>query len=637
MDFFSRQEQSRRTTRYLVLLFALAFLAVAAATAVAATVILSMFTQYDPLTLGARSWQQWAADNAGALAAVVLGIMLVMALASLSRAAMLASGGGQVARMLGATQVHGDDTDPLRRRLVNVIEEMAIASGLPVPEIYVLEQQPGINAFAAGLTHNDAAVAVTRGSLERLDRAELQGVIAHEFSHILNGDMRLNQRLIGFSFGILVLWLVGRWLLRGSRLRYRVRNRGTSAVVMLGVALAAIGGIGVLLSRLIKAAVARQREALGDASAVQFTRDPAGLAGALKKIGGFTAHLTQVETEEVAHMLFGRGAPSFRGLFATHPPLIERIRALDPSFEPGEFPAPGEPLPPPAAAAPGGLHAELAAGGAAAPSLELVGRIAAPELGAALREAIPEELYHAAHSQESSFLLAVALALSDTEDVRRLQAPLLERRLGAERAARCARLRAELKRADRRLWLPLLELAAPALKSRPAEQLEFLFELVEKLTAVDEQVDVFDYALLRMLAAFTAGAPALPLAGSASTPLPRPDEALYALLATVAVLGHEDAAAARAAYTAGLKAIGRQDAPRAARVFDACRADRALARLDAALAVLARSSERDRRRILTALLATIRHDRTIEIDEIDLFRAIAAVLGCPMPPTAAIR
>jgi Zn-dependent protease with chaperone function len=634
VDFFSRQEQSRRTTRRLVVLFALAFLTVALATTLIAAAALSLYLEYDPFTFGARSSQQWAADNAWRLAAFVAAIVGVMLLASLYRTATLSRGGGQVARMLGATEIRGDDPDPLRQRLINVVEEMAIASGLPVPQIFVLEQEPGINAFAAGLTHRDAAVAVTRGTLERLNRAELQGVVAHEFSHILNGDMRLNLRLIGFSFGILVLWLVGRWLLRSSRFAVRARNRGTSAALFIGFGLAAIGGIGVLLSRVIKAAVARQRERLADASAVQFTRDPSGLAGALKKIGGFTAHLSSVETEEVAHMLFGRGAPSFRGLFATHPPLIERIRALEPSFG-GNYQASGHALPSAPEDARGALAA-LAEGPAPA-DLESTGRIDAPEVGAALRAAIPEELHHAAHSRESSFLLVLALALSDDETARGRQAPLLERRLGGERARRCLRLRTELADLDRRLWLPLLELAAPALRQRPDEQLEFLFELVEKLAAVDEQLDVFEYALLRMLATYFPGRARPSLLAAPREPRLGTDEALCTLLATAAAFGHADAASARAACTAGLAAIGKSDAPGAERTIDACLADRTLKRLDAALVVLVSLPERSRRLVLTALLAVIRHDSQIESAEIELFRTIAAVLGCPMPPTATIR
>jgi Zn-dependent protease with chaperone function len=188
--------------------------------------------------------------------AVTGGTLAMMILASLYRAASLASGGGQVARMLGATAVAGDGADPLQRRLVNVVEEIALASGLPVPEVFVLEKEAGINAFASGLGHSDATITVTRGALERLDRAELQGVIAHEFSHLLNGDMRLNQQLIGLSFGILVLSLAGRWLLRGARFTRRGRNSGGAAAALaIGVALIAIGSIGLVCTRLIKAGV----------------------------------------------------------------------------------------------------------------------------------------------------------------------------------------------------------------------------------------------------------------------------------------------------------------------------------------------------------------------------------------------
>jgi Zn-dependent protease with chaperone function len=631
VDFFSRQEQSRRATQRLVLLFGLAFFAVALITAVAATVAVSMYADYDPMTFGARTWQQWTANNLPLIGTIVIVTMGLMVLASLYRAATIARGGGQVARLLGGTQIHGDDPDPLHQRLVNVVEEMAIASGLPVPEIFVLDREAGINAFAAGLTHTDAAVAVTRGSLERLNRAELQGVVAHEFSHILNGDMRLNQRLIGFSFGILVLWLMGRWLLRSMRFARRSRNRGTSAAVLIGIALSVIGGIGVFFSRLIKAAVARHRERLADASAVQFTRDPGGLAGALKKIGGFTAHLSSVETEEVAHMLFGRGGPSYRGFFATHPPLVDRIRALEPSFDPRDFPTSAEPLPPPVESSVAVAAKLVPDEGVAPPQLDDSGSIGKPELGAAMRSAIPEELYHAAHSQESSILLVLALALSTDEPTRRRQEPLLEKRLGHERAARSARLRAELGYLDRRLWLPLLELAAPALKARPTEQLEFLFELVEALAAIDEQIDVFEFVMLRMLASYS-GADARRRA-----PTIEVEAAVATVLATTAAFGHTDAGSARAACDAGLAAIGVKTTPEVTATVERCLAARRVTMLDDALSTLVRLKERSRRRVLIALLATIRHDRNVEIVEAELFRAVAAVLGCPMPPAAAIR
>jgi hypothetical protein len=412
----------------------------------------------------------------------------------------------------------------------------------------------------------------------------------------------------------------------------RSRNRGTSAAVLIGIALSVIGGIGVFFSRLIKAAVARQRERLADASAVQFTRDPGGLAGALKKIGGFTAHLTSVETEEVAHMLFGRGGPSYRGFFATHPPLVDRIRALEPSFDPRDFPTSAEPLPPPfeiSAVAVAKLAPDTRP---ASPQLDASGSIGNPELGAALRSAIPEELYHAAHSRESSILLVLALALSTDEPTRRRQEPVLEMKLGRERAARAARLRAELAYLDRRLWLPLLELAAPALKARPAEQLEFLFELVEGLAAIDEQIDVFEFVMLRMLASYSGAD-----AKRRRTPTLGVETAVATVLATTAAFGHTNAASARAACDAGLAAIGKKVTPALTATIERCLAARSVTMLDEALSALARLTERSRRRVLVALLATVRHDRNVEIVEAELFRAVAAVLGCPMPPAATIR
>ncbi|MGD8323007.1 MAG: M48 family metallopeptidase, partial [Gammaproteobacteria bacterium] len=336
MDFFARQEQSRRTTRYLVLLFALAFLSVALATAIVVAALFQFLPAFDQPLLSTTIGDGTRSVLIPFLATIGI-VLLLMVIASAGRSATLSRGGASVARMLGGTEIHGDSKDPLHRRLVNVVEEMSIAAGVPVPDIFVLESESGINAFAAGLEHSDAAVAVTRGALERLNRAELQGVIAHEFSHILNGDMRINQRLIGFSFGILVLALAGRWMLRSMRFTRRSRSDKGSIALILGIALAVIGSIGVFFSRLIKAAVSRQREMLADASAVQFTREPDGLAGALKKIGGYSSDFTAAEAEEVAHMLFGRGSRAFRGWFATHPPILDRIRALDPSFTEDDF------------------------------------------------------------------------------------------------------------------------------------------------------------------------------------------------------------------------------------------------------------------------------------------------------------
>jgi hypothetical protein len=515
---------------------------------------------------------------------------------------------------------------------------MALASGLPVPEIYVLEHESGINAFAAGLTPANAAIAVTRGALERLERAELQGVIAHEFSHVSNGDMRLNQQLIGMSFGILVLSLAGRWLMRSSRFaaagRRRDRNGAASVALLLGLALTIIGGIGVLLSRLIKAGVSRERERLADASAVQFTREPEGLAGALKKIGGHTARIVGADTEEVAHMLFEPGRSAFSSWFATHPPLLERIRTLEPNFDPRDLPAAGSALPEtrprsdaPAQAATAGVAALAAS---TAPLLERAGAVGAPAVGRAVRDALPDEIYHAAHSRDSSLLVVVALALSRDDATRRQQLALTERQLGATRATLVARLHADLAPLEPRLRLPVLELTLPTLRQRPPEQIAYLSELLLRLHELERAPRLFDFVLLRVLEHYLRAAP--DTAATLQRQVARLDgaTAVRALLCNVAAFGHEHAEPARRAYAAGLAALGWRAEPTDPS-FDPPTRARDLPRLDAALAKLAGARPRDKERVLRAVLATIQADEVTAIEERELFRLVATTLDCPLP------
>ena len=267
---------------------------------------------------------------------------------SLYKVSELASGGEVVAQMMGGRLVDPQTTDLAERRLLNVVEEMSLASGVPVPPVYVMDNEPSINAFAAGFRPNDAVVTVSRGCLQYLTREELQGVLGHEFSHVLNGDMRLNLRLIGLVYGILVLSIIGYFVMRsagwaGSSSRNSDERRGDNraAIFLIGLALYILGYLGVLLGNIIKAAISRQREFLADASSVQFTRNPSGLAGALKKIGGLAegSRIRDPHAHEISHMFFGDAfAGSIFNLFATHPPLEERIRLLDPNFD-GSYPA----------------------------------------------------------------------------------------------------------------------------------------------------------------------------------------------------------------------------------------------------------------------------------------------------------
>ncbi|NJN52560.1 MAG: M48 family metallopeptidase [Gammaproteobacteria bacterium] len=329
MDFFGAQDRARRRTWQLGLLFVAAVVALVLATNLLIAVF-AAFTTTQGVGLGftgviaSTSVETWLGISAL--------VVFVIAAASLYKYQVVRAGGRAVAEMLGATQLDPATVDFAERRMLNVVEEMAIAAAIPVPPVYLIEED-GINAFAAGLGTDDAIIGVTRGTLDNLDREELQGVIGHEFSHILNGDTRINLRLIAILHGILFLGIIGETVLRGGR---RSRGKGAGGIALLGIGLLAIGYAGTFFGNLIKAAVSRQREFLADAAAVQFTRNPTGIANALKKIGGSGqgSQLQAAHTREVSHLFFGQAVKfMMNGLFATHPPLERRIFALEPRWD----------------------------------------------------------------------------------------------------------------------------------------------------------------------------------------------------------------------------------------------------------------------------------------------------------------
>ena len=345
MDYFQNQDVARKRTGLLVFLFITAVILIILSVYFAIGVVLEFAEPEVPGESVQGPSRLWDPELFGMVA---LGTSGLIAGGSLFKIAALSGGGHTVAELLGGRLLHPDKASPDERRLLNVVEEMAIASGLPVPPVYLLENESGINAFAAGHTTGDAVIAVTSGTLHRLSRDELQGVIAHEFSHILNGDMRLNIRLMGVLFGILVIgltgWIIFRSSMGGGYVRVGARDddrKGFNPLPLIGLALYVIGYVGVFFGNLIKAAVSRQREFLADASAVQFTRNPDGIAGALKKIGALAegSHVQDSHAEEASHMFFGEavsGLNELFGLLSTHPPLVERIRRIDPSFT-GDF------------------------------------------------------------------------------------------------------------------------------------------------------------------------------------------------------------------------------------------------------------------------------------------------------------
>ncbi len=636
MDFFDAQDRARQATRRLVIAYIFASLLIVAG--VTAVVGFALFNFTDAGY--GRPAGVFVQEQAPLLVFTAIAAALLILGATAYKTAALSSGGGRVAVDMGGTLVPTDVRDPQQKRLRNVVEEMAIASGMPVPEIYVLEAEHGINAFAAGFTTGDAAIAVTRGALELLDREELQGVIGHEFSHILNGDMRLNIRMMGVLFGIMVLALMGRVILRGgyqARLVSSRRGRGAPVVLMIGLGLAILGAIGVFIARVVKAAISRQRESLADASAVQFTRQTTGLANALKKIGGFSggSYLQAADPEEVSHMLFGEGA-QLSSLFATHPPLVERIRALDPSFDPKDYPAVNLRERPVATAdaephAAAAFASAAAAGAAGASMAHRVGRPATEHVAYAadLRRSVPELLDDAAHSSELAYLLATALILDRDGRVLDRQLSLTEQRLGRERTDLVRQYYDALSGTGAEYRLPLLQMAFAALKRRPAPQLAYLVDLARDLIEVDGDIDLYEFCFYRVLAA-NLGAAADPSGRSRRRGAGKDAirGAAVDLLSILARQGNADADSARRAFDAGIGVFGHWGGRYAYEPHD----KDTVQTLDRSLDILLSLNGDGKRKLLDAITAAVLADKRLSVVESELIRAVCASLDCPLPP-----
>jgi Zn-dependent protease with chaperone function len=633
MDFFAAQAATKRRTRWLLAAYALAVGAVVAAITWVVLVLFLALASNGPLVAPAGVWWRANLDVAVATALLVLGVIGV---AALYRTSQLRGGGGAVATALGGTKVTRETQDPRRRRLLNVVEEMAIASGVPVPEVYVLEQETAINAFAAGYQPTDAAIAVTQGALERLNRAELQGVIGHEFSHVLNGDMRLNTRLAGPLFGLLVIAIVARHLLRGLR---HSGGRRAGALVLAAFVVMGLGYLGVWLGRLLQAAVCRQREFLADASSVQFTRDGTALRDALVRIArsGRGTRVATAEGEDLAHLFI---APAYERLFATHPPLAERIRALDPRFPLAEL----SQLEPETAAL--GLDEDsrvtpLAASAASPASDERIAvdprsvtdQVGNPGLDAvhyarALREALPADVAAALTRGSTATCAWLAVALSAAPGVRRLQTALIRERLGEQVLAAVEALDTRIRDLPVVQRLPLLQRAVPVLAALPRERRQALVALTRDLASVDARIDVLEFLLGALASRYLAEQMEPRVKTARAIGLEEAAPALGVVFATLARAGHDDAVAARRAYEMGLSAV----LPRERPAFDAeAPADWAHA-MDAALARLDRLAPVAKEIVVGALVRTIEHDGTVTVREAELLRATCATLHCPIPP-----
>ena len=635
-DFFDRQDIARRNSTRLVILFVLAVLAIMASVDLLLAATMGYLAR-NPET-GAIDWT--LAADPQLLGLAVVGTLVLVGGGSLFKTAQLRGGGRIVAEQLGGRRLNPDTTVPSEQQLLNVVEEMAIASGTPAPPVYLLDQEEGINAFAAGFTPSDAVIGVTRGTAERLTRDELQGVIAHEFSHILNGDMRLNIRLIGLLHGILIIGLLGYFLLRmtafsGHSARRSRQDGNALPLLALGAGLMAVGFFGTFFGNLIKAAVSRQREFLADASAVQFTRLPEGLAGALKKIGGSVAGslIQSPNAPEASHLFFSRATSGFSALFSTHPSLAERIRVIEPSWD-GTFPtmAPDTDR---AIVAPHdapGIMAVAAGGGAGLSVTHAIEQVGQPgkahlRYAANLIESLPASLVTAAHEPHGARAVVYALLLNRETEPQRRQVAHLSASADQGVYQETLQLARLIEPLDVRVRLPLLEIMLPALRALTPAQYRRFKQNVGELVQADDRIALFEWSLQRILLRDlethygTATPPRVRYHTLASL-----QPQCEVLLSMLAHAGQRDVEAAQKAFERAWQSL---KLPKT-RLRSA--EETGLDALDAALAALDEAAPRVKRQILHGAVTCITADRTVTATEAELVRAISASLGCPMPP-----
>ncbi len=633
-DFFQQQDVARRSTTRLIVLFALAVLAII----LSIEVLLAATTGYlgrDPDT-GAINWA--AVTDLRLLLVSAVGTLIVVGGGSLYKIAELRAGGHVVAEQLGGRLLTAGTADLVEQRLLNVVEEMALASGTPTPPVYLMDQEEGINAFAAGFSPQDAVIGVTRGTATRLDRDELQGVIAHEFSHILNGDMRLNLRLMGLLHGILIIGMLGYFILRmsfysGGGRRSKDGKDGLP-ILAIGAGLAVIGFAGTFFGNLIKAAVSRQREFLADASAVQFTRQPDGIAGALKKIGGFVkgASIQNPNAPLASHMFFGEATSGFTSLFATHPPLEERIRRIDPSWN-GEFPESNSPVPqfpnspspqfssspvPQFSSSPG-LPGAVASIGQPGP--------AHLRYAAELIDSLPTDLGAAARGTYGARAVVYGLLLDSQPAIRQQQLAHLKTDADAGVFEETRRLAPLLERLPPKMRLPLIEIALPSLRALIPVQRAAFDRNVVTLIEADSRINLFEWSLHRILlrdieTVLGRGGPARVSHQSVASVRAQ----CQLLMSTLAYVGQRDEPAAAAAFGQAMAVLAIEGA------HILTRKDCGLAELDGVLAELDQAAPQVKRKILEAAVACIAADRQATAAEAELLRAVSASMSCPMPP-----
>jgi len=643
MNFFESQERARKSTAKLTFLFILAVVSLIIMTNLLVMVVFGYLNFNEKISTEALiqtfDWQTFFAIGAGVIAVVLT--------ASLYKIAALSSGGKTVAEALGGQLITQNTTDHNQRKLLNVVEEMAIASGIPVPPVYLLKNEPGINAFAAGFSPRDAVIGITEGAIEQLNREQLQGVIAHEFSHIFNGDMRLNLRLIGVLHGILIIGIIGYYILRSASYsgRRSRSDKGAGGILALGMGLVVIGFAGTFFGRLIKASVSRQREYLADASAVQFTRNPHGIAGALKKIGGFMAgsKIENPGAQEVSHAFFSEGVSTvLHFLLATHPPLADRIRRIEPNWD-GKFdsstvlPIQQEREEP----ATKGIKSQTdvkarmtaaVTGAAVIDAMGVIKQIGNPNQATigyarALIDELPVTIKDAVREPYGARAVMYALVLHKPTDIRNKQLVYLQENADADVYTLLNKIVPLIENMDAKYQLPVIELAIPALKQLSMGQYQAFNRNLIALIRMDARINLFEWVLQKILHHnLNSHFYKKSAVKVRYTRLDQLKQECEVILSVLVYAGHDIQSNVEQAFAAANEQL---DIPGLA-LLPKNRIS--LTILDLALEKLNQLKPLEKPRLLKACINCIAFDQHLAPAEVELLRAFSAALDCPMPP-----
>ena len=644
MNFFEAQDQARRTIRWLIVLFTLAVVSL-----IILTELLFIFVFYYANAPADQTILSYSFSlDPGFHITVITIVLMVTGIGALSKSYQLRKGGYVIATMMDGRLI-ASNSDNLRHKvLLNVVEEMAIASGVPVPQVFVMENERSINAFAAGMGTDDAAICVTQGMLEALDRDALQGVIGHEFSHILNGDMRINSIVTSILYGILVLGLMGSRMLRFISFRSRGSSRrsgsGIAGIAAIAIGLMVIGFGGSFFGGLIKAMVNRQREYLADASAVQFTRSKTGISSALKMIGGYSygSELRQSHSAELSHFFFATGVASgMQALFASHPPLGERIRRLEPDWN-GEYPKVETSYTQKT------MSEELADGAQQTVASKPTAMAFTMALTATLERledfnqlngnndidhahqllgAIPEVLKSAARDPFLARSLILAMLLSADADERQHQCQIVAQLSEPGVDTKLLAIHTILMTIGREYYLPLVSLAMPALRSCSAEQVKRFIGCVNRVMRVDNHVSLFEWCLMTVIKTSIASLV------TSFNPRLKADRKIAQLHIQVRVilslLAHAESSTESERIQTYESALNYLQMPIGVPYTPY---DLRFEVVDNALGQLDRLNPMDKQRLISACLVIIQQNKTITIEELEVFRAIATALHSPLPP-----